>query len=107
MIQQDNATVGILGVDVSRDDDLDDNYYELQFIYVHPDHFRQGIGSEAMEFAYAYARSLGKSFMVLWVLAENRAAIGFYEMQGFCADGASRVYYFGREMEGIRMRKAL
>ena len=107
IIIREGTVVGILGIDEPRDEDLDSQYYELQGIYLHPDYYRQGIGSEAMEFAYSLARNLGKTFMVLWVLDENQAATDFYEMQGFCADGASRVYYFGREMEGIRMRKAL
>ena len=107
IILKDGRAVGILGIDEPRDEDLDDRFHELQGIYLHPDYYRQGIGSEAMEFAYSLAQNLCKTFMVLWVLAENQAAIGFYVKQGFCADGASRVYSFGNEMKGIRMRKAL
>ena len=99
--------VGLVVVDSSRDDDADDRFYEVHAIYLHPDYYRKGIGTQAMEFAYDKARRLGKSIITLWVLAENTNSIRFYEKCGFCADGKTQALNYGKDLECIRMRKDL
>jgi len=94
-------------VNASEGDDAASSAYDLEQIYLHPDCWRQGIGTQAMAFACALARDAGKSAMVVWVLSENTAAIAFYEKCGFFADGAKRQWNYGKVLEGIRMRRAL
>ena len=107
VIQRGGKTVGIMHVAPSSDMDLDDSFYELHYIYLHPDYFRQGIGTKALDFAFDLARKLGKTAMSVWVLAENVNSIKFYEKCGFIADGSVKPREYGRVLECIRMRKTL
>lgn len=107
VIQYNGKTVGIMCVAPPRDNDAGDDFYELHYIYLHPDYFRQGIGTRAMEYAFNKARCLGKKAMTLWVFAENRNAVKFYERCGFAADGCSREQNPGVTLKSIRMRRYL
>lgn len=113
VIEKGGKSIGIMWVGTPKQeshvdtDDIDDSFYELHSLYIHPDFWRQGIGSEAMEFAVSRARSAGKRNIILWVFAENTGAISFYEKCGFTADGAYKLYNCGRELKAIRMRLAL
>ena len=107
VIQKDGKTVGIMRVAPPQDDDVGDNFYELHGIYLHPDYYRQGIGTKAVEFAFEKARGLGKTVMTVWVFAENTNSIKFYEKCGFVADGKTKTYDCRKIMECIRMRRDL
>ena len=60
-----------------------------------------------MEFAFDKARSLGKTALVLWVLADNANAIKFYRKLGFNENGERREFNYGKVLDSIRMRKDL
>jgi RimJ/RimL family protein N-acetyltransferase len=107
VIQLKNKTVGIMRITPPQDDDLGDEYYDSQVLYLHPDYFHQGIGSQAAEFAYEIARGLGKTGMTVWVLAENINSIRFYEKCGFVPDGKAKERDYGKILKIIRMRRAL
>ena len=107
VIQADGKTVGIMGIDSPKDDDADDSYYELGTIYLHPDYFHKGIGTQVVNFAFVQAQKLGKKFMNVWVFAENANSIKFYEKCGFIADGKSKILERGKPVECIRMKKDL
>ena len=104
VIQRDGKTIGIMTL---VPEENDDTAYDLQAIYLHPDCFRQGIGSVAVNFAFEKARNLGKTIMNVWVLAENTNSIKFYEKCGFAADGKTRIWNYGKPLTGIRMRREL
>ena len=99
--------VGLLSVGKCQDEDADDSFLEVGRLYIHPDYFRRGIGTAAMEFACDLARSLNKTVVILWVLAENTSSIMFYEKCGFVSDGKTKPLIYGRTLECIRMRKDL
>ena len=103
----DGVIVGIMTVASSRDEDTDDSFYELHGIYLHPDYYRKGIGTQAMEFACNIAHSLDKITMILWVFEDNINSVKFYEKCGFAADGKTKILYCGKELTAIRMRKNL
>ena len=109
VIQADGKTVGIMGIDAPQqcDDDVGDEYYELRGIYLHPDYYRKGIGTQAVNFAFDIARKLDKKFMNVWVFAENANSIKFYEKCGFVVDGKTRTYDYGKIMDSVRMKKDL
>ena len=108
VIQLNGKTVGNMCVDSPRDDDADDDCYELQGIYLHPDYYRRGIGTQAVNFAFDMARSLGKRAMLVWVFAENTNSINFYKKCGFAADGKTMIQNRGgKDVEAIRMRREL
>ncbi|KAB1197571.1 MULTISPECIES: GNAT family N-acetyltransferase [Haloferax] len=52
-------------------------------LYVHPDHRRQGVGSELLERIRADLSSDGVERLNAMVLAENEPGITFYEQFGF------------------------
>jgi len=108
VIQTGSNTVGIMTIASPQDDDLDDSFYELHGIYLHPSVYRQGIGTQAMTFAYGKACALGKNKMTVWVFAENTSSIKFYKKCGFAADGKTKTLICGEKtMQCIRMRKSL
>jgi GNAT superfamily N-acetyltransferase len=107
VIQVDGKTVGIMCVAPPQDDDVGDECYELHGIYLHPDYYRQGIGTQAVEYAYEIARGLGKTVMTVWVFADNANSIKFYEKCGFVADGKTKPHDMGKTIYSIRMRRNL
>ena len=106
-IQYNGITVGVMKVGPPQDDDADDDAYELHNIYLHPDYFRMGIGTKAMEFAFNIARRLGKTTMNVWVLEENINSIRFYEKCGFVKDGINKDSEYGKTLVSIRMKRCL
>lgn len=107
VIVHDGKTIGILRVAPPQDADVGDECYELHYLYLHPDYFRQGAGTRAMDFAFDTARNAHKQSMTVWVLAENVNAIRFYEKCGFAADGKTETTEHGKTLERIRMRRDL
>ena len=107
VVQRDDKTVGIMHVAPPADDDAEDCWYELHYIYLHPDYYRQGVGSSMMDFAFDAARNLGKTVMIVKVLVENTNAIKFYEKCGFIADGKINEVSYGKTLKSIRMRRNL
>jgi GNAT superfamily N-acetyltransferase len=104
IIEKDDKTAGMLGIDVSRDNDVDDCTYELTGLYLLPEYFYQGIGTQTMEFAFIKARSLKMKVMTVWLLENNHNAKRFYEKCGFIPDGSTREENFGKILNSIRMR---
>jgi ribosomal protein S18 acetylase RimI-like enzyme len=60
---------------------------EITSLYVDPDRWRQGVGSELLRETLTAA---GRGDVTLWVLARNDAAVSFYERFGFEPDGGER-----------------
>ncbi|MCL2517627.1 MAG: GNAT family N-acetyltransferase [Oscillospiraceae bacterium] len=107
VIQSDNKTVGIMCVALPQDDDVGEELYELHGLYLHPDYFRQGIGTVAMEFALNIARNLNKTQMTVWVFSDNTNSINFYKKCGFIADGSTKILQCGKPLTTIRMRRKI
>ena len=107
IIKKDGKTAGMIGIGSSRDEDTEDDVYELMGLYLLPEYIRQGIGTQAMEFAYDKARGLCKKNMTVWLLEDNINAKIFYETCGFVADGSLREQSFGKVLNSIRMRRDL
>ena len=109
VIEVDNKVVGFMHVDEPRDyfNDIDNSFYELHGIYLHPDYYRRGIGTKAMAFALDKARAMGKKIMILWVFIENYNSISFYKKCGFEVDGVTMVHAYGKEVVSGRMKRDL
>jgi ribosomal protein S18 acetylase RimI-like enzyme len=52
IIQKNNKTVGAIVITPPQDDDIDDNYYEIGAIMLHPDYYEQGIRTRAIELIF-------------------------------------------------------
>lgn len=115
IIECDSKAVGIMcvappqveNIKTEMDTGIDDSFWELHGIYLHPDYFHQGIGTTALEFAFNKAKENRVKNMIVWVFAENLSTIKFYEKCGFVADGATKLYYCGKKVNCIRMRVSL
>ena len=88
----ENASGRVLGfanVRLSKED-LGSDEGELQSLYVHPDAWRHGVGTELMRACLHLLKGEGKLEAVLWVLDSNHRARRFYENQGWVLDEATR-----------------
>lgn len=60
-----------------------ENALFLERFGVHADYTRRGYGSLALQFAQTIAKEQGAQFLRLLVVDHNKAAIDFYQKQGF------------------------
>lgn len=84
--------LGFCTVGPSRDPDVDPAVVaEIPTLYVHPSHWRQGIGRVLCAAAVSRAAALGYQQLSLWTLEANRNARLFYTSFGFTPDGATKI----------------
>ncbi|PPF87191.1 GNAT family N-acetyltransferase [Pseudoclavibacter sp. RFBJ3] len=95
--------VGWAAFGPGRDPD-DGHRGELGGLYVHPDHWSTGVGAALIRRAEQELRTAGHSDAYVWVLTGNDRAIGFYERQGWRADGASKIADEGSARALVELR---
>ena len=90
----------------ARDTDLDGAIGEVSACYALPRVWGAGVGYQMLSKALECLRDQGAQGAVLWVLEQNERAIGFYERQGFRADGSAKVEILTPEnhLQEIRLR---
>lgn len=64
---------------------------EIYALYVHPDHFRKGIGRGLFIAACTQLRDQKLTSMILWALKKNKRACAFYDSLGGQKVGKKRV----------------
>ena len=101
---ENNKLVGFVDYEKCRDSDSSDSTGEVWAIYVLPEYIGQGIGRELFSKALADLSQRGFTDASVWVLQQNHIARGFYERQGFTADGVQREY---QGLPEIRYQKLL
>lgn len=84
-----DAVLGWVSYGPSRDVDALPAAAEIWAIYVAPEHWSTGVGRQLWVHARAQLVQQGFESVSLWVLANNRRAIGFYDKAGFVPDIAS------------------
>lgn len=84
-----------------RDDDLA-GYGEVWGIYLKPEYWRRGIGTQLLLWTLDELKKLGYNSVSLWVLEENNDARKFYEHNGFIEDGAKKELEIGRKLMVVR-----
>jgi len=97
----DDKIIGFSCYLESRDEDLEDAG-EIMAIYILKEYQGFGIGKKLME--VCYKELINYSKLSLWVLGSNEKSVGFYQRQGFVADGNTKMLH-GKEV--IRMIKDL
>lgn len=107
IVQLGTEDVGLFMFGEMTDNDLSEFFIELKAIYLLPEYFRQGIGTEIVNYCLEMAKSLKKRYMSLWVLSENFNAIAFYESLGFRFDGKIDIKGYGKALELKRMVKSI
>ncbi len=63
---------------------------EIPAIYLHPEHWRCGIGRQLMRHGLEFVTHRGFGKVFLWVLEGNERARGFYEACGFSTENQRR-----------------
>lgn len=101
--------VGFVRCGPSRDGDDDPSQIgEIYAIYVHPDHWGQGVGRALLSAANQHLRQRGFTQVTLWTLRDNSSARAFYKKAGLTLDGATKVTERGGEMSvEVRYRQLL
>lgn len=81
-----------------------EGYGELVSLYLLPGMEGRGFGRRLLEAALQSLREEGCSCVCLWVMTENRRAIGFYEHMGFWPTGRfQQERYGGRDLQLMEM----
>jgi ribosomal protein S18 acetylase RimI-like enzyme len=97
----DDKIIGFSCYLESRDEDLEDTG-EIMAIYILKEYQGNGVGKKLMEVCYKELSQYSK--LSLWVLGDNKKSVGFYEKEGFVADGKTKMLH-GKEV--IRMIKRM
>jgi GNAT superfamily N-acetyltransferase len=105
----DNSIVGFVSIGPCRCEHPADGDGELSALYLRPDRWRRGIGSQLHAAALAGMRSFGFDNAILWALVGNERAFSFYRRHGWREDGADRIERRpdGTELPEIRFRRRL
>jgi len=92
--QEDDKIMGWISFGPSRDEDAY-NIGEVYAIYVQPDCWGYGYGTQLMALAETKLRGMEFKTVTLWVLKYNHLARAFYTKAGYCFDGAKRQLSIG------------
>ena len=83
-----DTVLGFVGFGTTRDEDVDPaRVSEVHGLYVHPKHWRRGVGRRLLHAAVAELAGDGFKTATLWTLADSEASRAFYEAQGWRTDG--------------------
>lgn len=89
--ERDGRILGFCTVGPSRDSDVDSTVVaEIPTLYVHPAHWRRGIGRVLCAAAVSRSTAMGYRELSLWTLEANRNARLFYTAFGFVPDGTRK-----------------
>ncbi len=102
---KDNVAAGFMTFGKCRDNDKDSSYGEIWGSYLLPEFWRQGIGSELINWGVNTLYEQGHKKVCLWVLEENLRARNFYEKQGFIYDGTAKEIIIGKPVTELRYIK--
>jgi ribosomal protein S18 acetylase RimI-like enzyme len=101
--------VGFASFGPARDEDEDPSLTaELMALYVHPEHWRRGVGTRLWQEVQSRLEERYRE-ITLWVLCDNDRARRFYERIGFVAE-ADRVKplpRMGADVLEVRYRRSL
>ena len=83
-----DTALGFVGFGTTRDEDVDPTRTaEVRGLYVHPAHWRRGVGRRLLQAAIDELAADGFKAATLWTLADSEASRAFYEAQGWRTDG--------------------
>jgi len=85
-----DGLAGLVVYGANRDAEPAPGAGEIRAMFVHPDHWRRGVGRALVEVACTDLEAMGYSAATLWSLRDNDGATAFYEGLGFTRDGATQ-----------------
>ena len=102
-LDEQERVIGFTASGEPRDDDVPPTCGELYAIYVEPDRWSGGIGTELMATTTDALRDAGYTCATLWVLESNQRSRRFYERHGWEPDGREKVEPWGdAELHEVR-----
>jgi ribosomal protein S18 acetylase RimI-like enzyme len=105
IIFEDGIAAGLICIGKCRDEDKDHDYGEIWGIYLLPQFWNMGIGTELINWGINELGSRGYKKVSLWVLEENFNARRFYEKIGFKHDGTVKEINIGKNLNEYRYVK--
>ena len=103
----DGRVCGLVLLGACQDPDARPDDGEVIALYVHPVHWRSGVGRALVDAATERLAAAGHRQATVWTLAESPRNLAFYESLGFRRDGGTqRRESFGSPLE-VRFRRAL
>lgn len=110
VIEVNHKIVGFASICAFRDAHGDGGKGEISAIYLHPDYWRLGLGTQLCLAALSELSSSGYKTIYLWVLSDNHQARKFYESLGFHNAGTTKMEEFyegGALLEEVLYMKKL
>ncbi len=105
LAEADGVPAGMISIGSYRDENIPD-IGEIRAIYLLPEYWNRGIGSQLIAFAMAELKKAGYHQVSLWVLSTNANAIRCYEKNGFKQDG-SKLDTIGTPVTELRYSRSL
>ncbi|NEU58934.1 GNAT family N-acetyltransferase [Halorussus sp. MSC15.2] len=103
----EDAETELLGFAQSVLGDADDAAAQLPRIYVHPDHWGEGVGSAMLDRVESWAADRGAERLRLLVLADNEVGNAFYESRGYRTVGERESEFEGETVTDYVREKEL
>lgn len=91
----DGKLTGFCGWGEFRGNECDSSFGEIHGIYVLKSYQRLSLGGKMINYALRELKVKGYKKAALWVLEENKNAVGFYEKSGFMRGMAKKNYTDG------------
>lgn len=107
IIFKDNKAAGFICIGRCRDTDKSYICGEIWGIYLLPEYWKMGIGTELINWGLNELKERNYSKVTLWVLEENINARKFYEKIGFKHDGTVKEITIGRNLNEYRYEKII
>lgn len=94
VFEENGEIIGLVNFGVSRTP-MSENFGELRSIYVLPEHWAEGIGSQLFLEAKTELKQAGFDGFYLWVLRDNHRARRFYEKMGMAFTNSEKIDLIG------------
>ncbi|WP_346886640.1 GNAT family N-acetyltransferase [Clostridium sp. UBA4395] len=107
IIFKEDVPIGLICIGKCRDDDKKELSGEIWGIYLLPQYWSMGVGSELIRWGMNELRKRSYKEITLWVLEENIRARRFYEKIGFYHDGTVKEINIGKKLKEYRYVKEI
>ena len=104
---EDGIAAGLMCIGKCRDEDKSNDYGEIGGIYLLPQFWNKGIGTELISWGINELIYRGYRKISLWVLEENLSARKFYEKIGFEHDDTIKEINIGKKLNEYRYTKII
>jgi ribosomal protein S18 acetylase RimI-like enzyme len=93
---------GLISIGPCRHTKEEPGLIEIWRVYVHPEYWRQGLGTMLLRWGIGEIRKMGYRKAELWTFAENHRARSCYEKFGFRHDGTEFVDNYSKDILEVR-----